>query len=83
MDAGLGLYGGELHELLEITWQGFNLQLWVQPSTGRISKLATVENDVLHRNVLLEVFFSGWTSTDQVAFPSDVLLTLRQEARSR
>jgi glyoxylase-like metal-dependent hydrolase (beta-lactamase superfamily II) len=76
-EAGVGVYDGVLHEILEVADPIANIQLWVRPSTGHISKLVTMENDHLHRDSLLEVYYSGWQRFDDgPSFPRDVVLAL-------
>lgn len=86
-DAGPAVLDGALHHLLVIEDDVWPITLWVSSKTGKISKLTTLENDHLLRDVELEVFYEGWEPTPQgVRFPSHVVIAregmiLHQEVR--
>ena len=45
------------------------LTLFIDASTGELTKLETLELDFYRRDVRLEVFYSDWATTDGVSFP--------------
>ena len=74
-EAGVRLHDGSIHELLEVTDSVFPLTLWVNANTGQISKLSTIENDFLFRDIELEIHYVGWkVEDDDVLFPRDVFI---------
>jgi glyoxylase-like metal-dependent hydrolase (beta-lactamase superfamily II) len=87
-DGGAALFDGSLHNLLVVNDPVYPLTLYVNAQTGRISKLVTLENDHLHRDIPVEVFYSGWEPTTEGGplFPKQVYVAanghlLLQETR--
>jgi len=87
-DGGPAVLDGALHHLVVVEDSVHPITLWVSAQTGKISKLATVENDPVLRDVSLEAFYEGWQpSSEGVSHPTAVYLArdeiiLRQESRS-
>jgi glyoxylase-like metal-dependent hydrolase (beta-lactamase superfamily II) len=76
-DGGAALLDGSLHNLLVVTDPVHPITLYVNAKTGKISKLATVENEPLHRDVPLEIFYEGWEGTQGgLLFPKNVYIGL-------
>lgn len=75
-DGGAALLGGVLHNLLVVKDSIHDLTLYVNSQTGRISKLTTVENEPLHRDVPVEVFYDGWDASQSggLLFPKNVFV---------
>jgi glyoxylase-like metal-dependent hydrolase (beta-lactamase superfamily II) len=74
-DGGAALLDGSVHNLLVVNDDVHPLTLYVNAQTGKISKLVTVENDHLHRDIPIEAFYVGWTSVDGgPLFPKNVYL---------
>lgn len=66
---------GVEHHLLTATVNGRDLQLFVEPQSGQLSRVETMENDFLMRDVVIAVNYSGWQSTaDGAGYPSTVQL---------
>ncbi len=86
-DGGPAVLDGALHHLVVVDDDVWPISLWVSAQTGKISKLSTLENDHVLRDVELEVFYEGWETTAQgVRFPTNVVLArdgviLHQETR--
>ena len=62
-DGGPAVLDGSLHQLLVVNDPVYPLSLYVNAQTGKISKLVTLENDPLHRDIPIEVFYTGWEAT--------------------
>jgi len=73
-DGGPAVLDGSLHQLLVVNDAVYPLSLYINAQTGRISKLVTLENDHLHRDIPIEVFYTGWgaTSANAPQFPKQV-----------
>jgi glyoxylase-like metal-dependent hydrolase (beta-lactamase superfamily II) len=86
-DGGPALLDGALHHLLVVDDDVWPITLWISSQTGKISKLSTMENDHVLRDLDLEVFYEGWEPTAQgVRFPKSVVISrdsmiLHQEVR--
>lgn len=52
--------GGTRHDVLEIEHNGAPLHLFIKRGSGQISRIATLENDPLRRDVPLVVDYSRW-----------------------
>ena len=75
------MFGGELHEVLEVADAIAPIQLWVNAASGELSRLVTLENSHLLRDQQLEVVYSDWTAADGgLKFPATVKLNLGGEA---
>jgi glyoxylase-like metal-dependent hydrolase (beta-lactamase superfamily II) len=76
-DGGAALLDGSLHNLLVVNDAVHPITLYVNAKTGKISKLVTVENEPLHRDVPLEIFYEGWEGTQGgLLFPKQVYIGL-------
>lgn len=86
-DGGPAVLDGALHHLVVVEDAVWPITLWVSSQTGKISKLSTMENDHLVRDVELSVFYEGWEPTAAgVTFPKSVVIAregviLHQEVR--
>lgn len=66
---------GANHHLLTATVDGRALRLLVNAQSGELSRVETMENDFLMRDVVIAVEYSGWQSTaDGVGYPSTLRL---------
>jgi glyoxylase-like metal-dependent hydrolase (beta-lactamase superfamily II) len=77
-NGGPALLDGSLHQLLVFNDPVYPLSLYVNAHTGQISKLVTVENDPLHRDIPVEVHYVGWEAagTSGLLFPKQVFLAV-------
>jgi glyoxylase-like metal-dependent hydrolase (beta-lactamase superfamily II) len=74
-------YDGRPHERLEIADDVAPLVLWVDSETGLVSRLTTMENNWLRRDVPVEVTYSDWQASDGgVLFPNAVALFVDDHA---
>jgi mono/diheme cytochrome c family protein len=82
------LLDGSVHHRLVVADEVAPLTLYVNAATGHISKLATLENDHLRRDVPLEAFYYNWQPLEEgLSFPAELYLALdgeiiHQEIRS-
>lgn len=60
---------GRLHQVLNFHGEIAEVYLFVDVKTGFITKLETIENNLLVRDVAVEVLYKGWESYDGIAFP--------------
>jgi glyoxylase-like metal-dependent hydrolase (beta-lactamase superfamily II) len=87
-DGGPAQLDEALYQLVVVEDAVAPITLYVSSKTGKIGKLATLENDHVFRDIPIEVFYEGWTTTDKgVSYPSQVYLSrneiiVRQESRS-
>lgn len=66
-------YDGRAHELLQLPGSVRPIVLWVDGETDEISRLVTLENNPLHRDVEIEVVFEDWSAgAGALAFPAHV-----------
>jgi len=63
------------HHQLVVDDEVFPITLFVHKETGRLSKLATMEWDVVYGDVPLEVNYDDWQSVDGVSFPNRVRMS--------
>ncbi len=77
-NGGPALLDGSLHQLLVFNDPVYPLSLYVNTRTGQISKLVTLENDHLHRDIPVEVHYVGWESAGSsgLLFPKEVFLAV-------
>ena len=77
-DGGPALLDGSLHQLLVFNDPVYPLSLYVNAHTGQISKLVTLENDPLHRDIPLEAQYLGWEAAGSsgLLFPKQVFLAV-------
>ncbi len=72
--------GGEVdvddvpHRILTFAGEVAEIRLFIDAATGFITKLETVENHPLARDVPIEVRYGGWASSGSLAFPATVAL---------
>lgn len=82
-EAGFDLYDGVVYEILRIDDPVSPIDLYVDPSTGRIDRLLTVENHHLERDVPVEVLYAGWQTWGSggsgPSFPSEVFLRVDEQ----
>lgn len=77
-EGGAALHNGAIHEQLIVQDSVADITLWINASTGRLSKLTTMENDHLHRDVLLDVHYHDWMNDADggAAFPLSVFIVV-------
>lgn len=74
-DGGAALLDGSLHNLLVVSDSVHPITLYVNAKTGKLAKLSTLENEPLHRDVPVEVFYEGWETTSSgLLFPKNVYM---------
>lgn len=74
-DGGAALLDGSLHHLLVVNDSVYPLTLYVNAQTGKISKLVTLENDHLHRDIPIEIHYAGWQQAGAgLLFPKNVYI---------
>jgi glyoxylase-like metal-dependent hydrolase (beta-lactamase superfamily II) len=79
-ESGSALFAGVMHEVLTIEDDVAPIELYVDPGTGHIGRLVTLENHHLLRDVPLEAQYWGWQSYGAgPLFPSDVAVLLDGE----
>ncbi len=86
-DGGSQEYDGRQHNILTIADGDQELRLFVDSETGLISKLETLENNPVIRDVAIEIRYSGWQEYGALSFPTNVELhtiagLLHDETRS-
>jgi glyoxylase-like metal-dependent hydrolase (beta-lactamase superfamily II) len=77
-NGGPALLDGSLHQVLVFNDPVYPLSLYVNAHTGQLSKLVTLENDHLHRDIPVEVHYMGWQSAGSsgLLFPKEVFLAV-------
>jgi glyoxylase-like metal-dependent hydrolase (beta-lactamase superfamily II) len=74
-EAGEDEYDGRPHELLELAGSVDPITLWVDAETGLVSRLTTLENNWLRRDVVVDVIYDDWQASDGgVLFPNHVTM---------
>jgi len=63
------------HHRLVVEDEVFPITLFIHKETGRLSKLSTMEWDVVYGDVPLEVHYDDWQMVDGVSFPSRVRMS--------
>lgn len=87
-EAGDEPLDGVNHHVLVIEAPVAPIRLYVNETTGEISKLSTMESEYLRRDVEIEVMFDDWSiAQGGVAFPSEIVMvydgeTVHEETRS-
>lgn len=88
-DTGVGLLDGSIHHLLVLSNPTSPITLWVNKATGWLDKMTFTENEPLHRDVEIEVFYYGWEAAQGSAlrFPKEAYIAMdgniiHAEARS-
>jgi glyoxylase-like metal-dependent hydrolase (beta-lactamase superfamily II) len=75
-DGGKAQLNGAEHLLLNVKDNVYPITLYINASTGLISKLATRENDYLRRDTDLEITYSNWQkATGGLQYPADITMT--------
>lgn len=75
-EAGVALFGGELHDLLEVEDEVAPITLWVHQGTGEIAKLETTENHHVLRDSAIEVVYADWQQSEVgPSYPRDVFIS--------
>ena len=64
------------HYQLEIKDDVYPITLYIDKTTGRISKLHTMEHDVIYGDVPLEISFQDWQIFDGIYFPMHLKLSI-------
>lgn len=77
-DEGVALRDGELRHRIDVSDGVRPISLFVDRSTGELTDAATLENDYVAGDAVLEVHYTGWRTWDDsgVRFPSDVLIAV-------
>jgi len=65
---------GVAHHRLVLAGEPKPITLYVNATTGTLTKLETMELDFYMRDVKLEVFFSEWAASGNINFPRDLRL---------
>ncbi len=79
---------GVAYRVIEVSNDGSPLLLFLNPGTKRIDRLRTVENDLLTRDVEVEVVYGDWQPVGfGLDFPHEIQITsdgilVREESRS-
>ncbi len=74
-DGGTQVLGGRSFRVLVLRHAVAPVRLFVNPRTGRIARLRTVQHDYLRRNVLIEVRYLRWSPAGAgLRFPRTVAL---------
>lgn len=73
-DGGEEAHDGRPHRVLTIAEDGAEVRLFVDAETGLASKLETLENSPLLRDVALEVRYADWQPHGPLYFPGTVEL---------
>ena len=87
-DSGTAELDGVEHRLITVDDPTHPLTLWIDRATGHISKLTTMENHHVFRDVTLEVVYDDWTTSDAgLPYPAAVTIAkdgelIHEEARS-
>jgi glyoxylase-like metal-dependent hydrolase (beta-lactamase superfamily II) len=87
-DGGTETLDGAAHNLLVIEDEVYPITLFLDSSTGAISKLSTKENDLLRRDTVLEILYKDWqpVAGSSLRFPMKATIvlggqTLHEETR--
>ena len=73
-DAGTKTINGREHRVVAFQGKHAEILLLVDSETGLISKLETIENHPLIRDISIEVIYSDWSEQGDVRFPGRVEL---------
>lgn len=87
VEEGEETFDGRDHRILTLTEDGVEIRLFVDADTGFISKLETLENSPVLRDVPIEVRYDDWEVHDTLAVPGKVELytiegLVQEEVRS-
>lgn len=75
-EAGMEDIDGVPHRIATLAGDVAEIRLFVNEDTGVITKLETMENNILVRDVAVEVQYGDWASQGALAFPSTVELSI-------
>jgi glyoxylase-like metal-dependent hydrolase (beta-lactamase superfamily II) len=76
-EAGEQILDESVHHLLVVQNEVATMTLYINANTGRITKLTTMENDHLRRDVPLDLFYYNWQPVgDNLWFPTELYLAL-------
>ena len=64
------------HQRLVVEDEAYPITLHIDPDTGRIDKLSTMEWDVVYGDVSLEVNYDDWQDFGGVWFPTEVRMSI-------
>ena len=73
-DAGIKTVKGREHRVVAFQGEHAEILLLVDSETGLISKLETIENHPLIRDISIEVIYSDWSEQGDIRFPRRVEL---------
>lgn len=73
-DGGVAQYNERSHRVITFAGEVAEVRLLVDDETGFISKLETLENSVLVRDIAIEVLYEDWQLQGPLAFPDGVEL---------
>lgn len=73
-DGGAGEFDGRPHRIVSFAGKVAEIRMFVDDESGIISKLETVENNILVRDVSIEVRYLDWQAQGVLAFPGAVEL---------
>ncbi len=73
-DAGTKTVNGREHRVVAFQGKHAEILLLVDSETGLISKLETIENHPLVRDITIEVIYSDWSEQGNIRFPGRVEL---------
>ena len=63
------------HYKLVVEDEIYPITLYIDKKTGRITKLATLEHDMVLRDIALEVIYKDWQEFDGIYFPTHVMIS--------
>ncbi|HEU0031684.1 MAG TPA: MBL fold metallo-hydrolase [Kofleriaceae bacterium] len=82
-EAGIAIRDGELRQRIELSDPTAPIELYIEPYSGEITELTTLENDHPTGDVEVAAHYLGWRTWDAaataVAFPSDIAITVNDQ----
>lgn len=75
-DGGTEMLDGVEHRVIVIQTEVAEVRLLVDAASGLISRLTTLENNQLTRDVPVEINYGDWTPVDGVSFPNSVEISV-------
>ncbi|MEX1366912.1 MAG: MBL fold metallo-hydrolase, partial [Nannocystaceae bacterium] len=79
-DGGMDDVDGVPHRVATLTGDTAEIRLLVNEDTGFITRLDTMENNMLVRDVSVQVRYGSWESRGALAFPSTITLSIDGQA---
>lgn len=76
LELGLENVDGVPHHVIALVDDVSRVRFYVSTTTGRLTKIAAVENDHLHGDVELEVLYADWRPVGALRLPYSVSLTI-------